>query len=725
MNDRPPSPASAPEGAEGRPLISVKRRERRRFLFFSSVLLITGLATSVLADLLWHDGFRPDEVVLLALFAPLCAMVAHGFTQAVAGWVVLARRRDRTRLSHTLRGPVRPDDLPVTAIVLPIYNENVREVYEGLRVIYRSLERAGTLSRFDFFILSDSGDPDKWIEEETAWVELCKQVRGFSRIFYRRRRLPINRKSGNIADFCRRWGSRYRYMVVLDADSLMSGRSLVSLVALMEANPRVGIVQTAPVLYGATTPFGRLMQFASAAYGPVFSAGQHYWQLDEGNYWGHNAIIRLKPFIDHCGLPGVPGGRAGGRYMSHDYVEAALMTKFGYEVWLAYDLPGSLEGGPPTLIDHAKRDLRWCRGNLQHAWLLFAKGFRAVSRVHLGLGVLSYASSLLWLLFLAAGTWYTYRCTRFGAAAAGDQGTGLLSRLGVNAHVPLFLFATFVTMLLLPKILGAWLVLRSRARRRRFGGGGRFLLGVVFEQAGATLLAPVQMLFNAVFVVSVLCGRAVHWTTQNRDAAGVDWREAMLTHVGHTVVGVVWGMLAWAVNPFFFLWMTPVLAGLVLSVPLSILLSHRGLGELMGRSRWLLTPMQSTPPPEVVEISRRLEAYGEEIALSDALWRHRGFMAVALDPLVNAVHVALLRQRGKADREVALYYRRLLERVLREGPEGLSRREQMALLLHPRVVADLHARVWLSPDRDLAAWWRVAMTQYNLLAGRSVHLLQP
>jgi membrane glycosyltransferase len=706
-----------------KPLVSPQRRDRRRFLFFSAVVLITGLSTAILADILWSHYISTARVALLVLFVPLCAMVSLGFVQACAGFMVLARGHDSTRITNTLPSPLIPGNLPVTAIVMPIYNENVREVYEELRVIYNSLDRIGALARFDFFILSDSNDPNKWIEEEAAWVELCKQLKGFGRIFYRRRRMPINRKSGNIADFCRRWGGRYRYMVVLDADSLMAGRTLVKLVALMEANLRVGIIQSSPMLYGATTPFARLMQFASAAYGPIFSAGQHYWQLGEGNYWGHNAIIRLKPFIEHCGLPDIPGGRGASKYMSHDYVEAALMAKFGYEVWLAYDLPGSFEGGPPTLIDHAKRDLRWCRGNLQHAWLLLAKGFRPISRVHLGVGVFSYASSLLWLLFLLAGTLHWYQSTK-GVAAAAAVSTGFLTRKGLHL-LPFYLFVLMICLLLLPKVMAALLILNRPDRRRRFGGGPRFLISVLIEQVAATLLAPIQMLFNAVFVVSVLLGRTVHWTEQNRDFSGVDWREAMLTHLSHVLIGTAWCLLALRIDPYFFVWMLPVLAGMILSVPLSILLSHQGFSDLLQRARLLVTPIDTAPAREIVAFSQRLAGYEEAVPPPPALWAQRGFMQVILDPLVNAVHVALLRQRGKTDHEVGEYYRRLVERVLKEGPAALSQREQMALLLHPGVVSDLHARIWLLPDRELAPWWRVAMSQYNLISDKPVHLLRP
>lgn len=704
-------------------VVSPSQRDRRRIIFFSAIFLVTSLATVVLADLFWSNGVTREEIAMLVLFVPLCALVTLGCMQAAAGFMVLSRGRDPTRITRTLTSPVVTQNLPVTAIALPIYNEDVRGVYEGLRVIYHSLEAAGAIERFDFFILSDSNDPNKWIEEEAAWVELCKQVQGFGRIFYRRRRMPINRKSGNIADFCRRWGGKYRYMVVLDADSLMSGRTLVTLVSLMEANAGAGIIQTAPQLFGGTTPFARLMQFASAAYGPLFGAGLHFWQLGEGNYWGHNAIIRLKPFIEHCGLPDIPGALGPTKFMSHDYVEAALMNKFGYSVWLAYELPGSFEGGPPALIDHAKRDLRWCRGNLQHAWLLSAKGFRAISRLHLAQGVLSYMSSLLWLLFLTAGTIRWYHDIHRGST--GTVQTGFLLRMGVDQRVPFYLFMFMISLLVLPKILAAIYIVSHPNRRGRFGGSARFLLSVVLEQAVASLLAPLLMLFHSVFVATVLCGRTVHWTPQNRDAEGVDWREAMLTHAGHTLVGVVWGLLAWWIDPLFFLWMMPVLAGMVLSVPLTILLSHQKLGQMVRRFGLFQTPAEIAPPVELAEYARRMGAYEVEIATPEALRVHRGFMQVVLDPLVNALHVALLHQRGKSGHALRDYYQRLIERVLKDGPGSLNRREQMALLMHPQAVVELHERIWLLPDRELAPWWRVAMSQYNLIVGRTVHLLKP
>ncbi|HEY8995207.1 MAG TPA: glucans biosynthesis glucosyltransferase MdoH, partial [Lacunisphaera sp.] len=333
------------------------RVSRRRATFFTLVFFLTALASWFMADLLWRGPTNYADLPVLILFTVLFAHISTGFCTALLGLYVI-NRGDTTRISCSIEGE-SIDTLPLgsTAIVMPVFNEDPSRIFEGLRVIYRSLEQTGRLDEFDFFILSDSNDPNRWIQEEVAWAELCKQLNGFGRIFYRKRRVAINKKSGNVADFLRRWGSNYRYMVVLDADSIMTGESIVSLVAMMERNPTVGILQTAPRIVNGVTPFSRLQQFASRLYSPLFLAGLNYWHQGESNFWGHNAVIRVAPFMQHAALPDLPGAEPfGGRILSHDFVEAALMRKAGWKVWLAYDIEGSFEEGPPTLIDNAKRD---------------------------------------------------------------------------------------------------------------------------------------------------------------------------------------------------------------------------------------------------------------------------------------------------------------------------------------------------------------------------------
>ena len=378
-----------------------RESEAARTIFLLVVVAIFFLGVSLMAKILMDGGMTLLRMGILLLFAVLFMQLAFGFGIVLTGFWTLLRRADKFRISQTLPPAASPQKLPGTAIVMPIFNEDPQRVFQGLRTMFKSLEKTGCLEAFDFFVLSDSNDPNRWIEEEKNWVQLCTDVNGFGRIFFRKRRVTLNHKSGNIADFCRRWGANYRYMIVLDADSIMTGRAFVQLVALMEQNRTVGIIQTAPRLVLGETFFQRVRQFADRVYSEIFLAGANFWQLGGGNYWGHNAIIRLRPFIAHCALPELPKiGALGGRILSHDTVEAALMQKAGYSVWVAYDLEGSYEESPPDVLATLQRDRRWCQGNLQHLLVLFWRGLPGSSRVRILFGLCTYLNAPVWLLFL-------------------------------------------------------------------------------------------------------------------------------------------------------------------------------------------------------------------------------------------------------------------------------------------------------------------------------------
>ena len=701
-------------------LLSGAQKVRRRIFFFSLVLLLTTLAAWVMADILWRGGMNSCEIAILILFTILFLPVSFGVVQALTGFIILWRRRDPARLLSLLETTSALPELPVTAVVLPIFNEDVSRVYEGLRAIYRSVEKTGQLQHFDFFILSDSNDPNKWIEEEMAWAELCKQVSGFGRIFYRKRKTALNRKSGNISDFCRRWGSKYRYMVILDADSVMSGDSLVKLAQLMELNPQAGIIQAAPVQALSDTLFGRGMQFAGSLYGPVFQAGLNFWQADEGNYWGHNAIIRLAPFIEHCALPDLPASKTPrAKFMSHDYVEAALMRRAGYEVWLAYGLGGSYEGGPPTLTDMAKRDRRWCRGNFQHSWLMLSPHVRPINRLHLTLGIMSYLSSPLWLFFMLLGTVQFIIASRFTERTF-DSDVGLSSFLDIGGNqLAVILFATTIFLLFLPKLLGLTLILFRKQAAKPFGGRLRATISVLLEHLFSMLITPVLMLFHSRFVLGVLAGQEVGWGSQRRGGDdGIEWGEAIEAHWGHALIGTVWAILAWWINPAFFWWMSPIFIGLIGSIPLSVLLSKTSFGTALRRFGLLITPQESHPPLELTELQANLDACSQHIPPLEPLRKNYGFMQVVIDPYVNAIHLSLLRRRSKHRRLDSAYFTQLQNRVVAEGPDVLSRREQMALLLTPECMAWLHEQIWLLPPEKLAPWWMTALRQYNILESK-------
>ncbi|MFT3831492.1 MAG: glucans biosynthesis glucosyltransferase MdoH [Opitutaceae bacterium] len=705
-----------------------RRVIKRRFVFFTTIFLLTSLAGWFMADLLWNSGTRPGsmspiEWVVLVLFVVLFAHVATGFVHALFGFYVLNRGGDFCRVQRSLPPEDPQAPLAPTAIVMPVCNEDSSRVFEGLRVIYRSLEETGKLANFDFFILSDTSDPNKWIQEELAWVELCKQVGGFGRIFYRKRRQGINKKSGNVADFLRRWGSRYRYFAVLDADSIMTGGTLVRMVQLMERNPTVGILQSVPRLIRGETLFARLQQFANRLYSPVFLAGLNYWQQGEGNFWGHNAVIRTAQFMEHCSLPDLPGTEPfGGRILSHDFVEAALMVRAGYSVWLAYDLDGSFEEGPPSVIDSAKRDRRWCQGNLQHSWLLFARGLRGASRVHLLMGIMGYVASPLWLFFLLLSTIHVLDQALSGRVHS--VGEIIFERWGFYFELPqtLALFGLTLVMLFVPKILGVLVQWREEGQRPSYGGRLRMVTSALVETALSSLLAPINMMFHAKFVVFTLLGQGVGWVTQRRDAEGNDWREAILTHWGQTVFGLVWGISTYIRLPSFFWWLSPVIAGLVLSIPLSIFLGSAKIGALTRRWGFFLFPEEATPPYELRRLEKNLAECYRHMRPIEELRDDYGLLQAVLDPYINALHVSLQRQRRPAAATRA-YFLALRERLLKDGPKRLSAREKRALLLDPESMAWLHRELWRRPQTELADWWQLGVRQYNVLTAQPVTAL--
>lgn len=692
-------------------LRSPSRITRRRIGVLSFVVFVTAAGSFLMGDLLWGMPLAGWAVVAWGLFTLLFGLLAFGASQAFFGFLARRFGGDRATVLRTLPGDPSTVPLAPTAIVLPVYNEDPRRLFAGLRAIYRSVERTGQLENFDFYILSDSTDPDQWVEEELGWVELSRQLGARGRLFCRKRRLNTNKKAGNIGDFCRRWGRRYRYMVVLDADSVMSGDTIVQLVRLMECNPRAGLIQTAPALMRAETLFARVLQFSSRLYGPMFLSGLNYWQQGEGNYWGHNAIIRLAPFIEHCALPQLPGREPfGGRILSHDFVEAALLRRAGYEVWLAPELAGSYEESPPTLIDFAKRDRRWCQGNLQHTWLVLARGLHGISRIHFLLGIFAYSSSLFWLVSLLIGSLAMVGFSVTGLTWLPEPGLAALFGLGAGAQAAALAVFT-LGLLFLSKFLAVADLLLRRGGAARFGGVGKVGAGVLLEMIFSALLAPVLMLFHAKFVVSVIRGSGVRWATQRREVAGgVPWREAAETHWPHALAGLAWAVVLAVFAPGLLPWMAPVIAGLLLSIPFSALTATVRAGQAAGRLGLFCTPEEIDAPPELREVA---EAVAPTAAGLSPELHLDGFTSAVVDPYVNAVHRCQLRDRPGRAEKIRDYFRLTQELLLREGPAALKTSEKMALLNDADSMDRLHRQVWVRPAAHLAPWWRDALASYG------------
>ncbi len=635
--------------AVSEPVVGAGMRWRvriRRTLFFGLTFATAAAASALLLDVLEANGLSGVELVGLALFFGLFAWIAGSLWTAIAGFAVQIAGRDRAGIDvkalagQTLRSRV--------AIAMPIYNEDPARVGAGLEAIWHSLAAQPEQGAFDLFLLSDTADPAIAVDEEAMWQRFVARHQGVGRMFYRRRVDRSERKAGNIGDFVRRWGTNYECMVVLDADSVMSGHALVTMARVMEAHPRIGILQSLPLPVGRETLFARLIQFGARLNSLMLSSGLAYWQVGESNYWGHNAIIRLRPFERFCRLPHLSGKPPlGGDILSHDFVEAAFMRRGGFEVRQLPDLSGSWEEVPANVLDFAARDRRWTQGNLQHSRLLAWPGLHFLSRVHLFTGIVSYASSLMWLGLLLLSS-------VLSVIEAGRRPQYFIS--GFRSLYPrwpeirpgetavLFIVTFFV--LLLPKFLGYTLAVRDPELRRGFGGRLRLAASLFVEQLFSVLLAPTMMLFHSTFVVQTLLGKSVSWNSQVRSDRGVTFLEAFRRQKWHFLLGLIWAAIILAKTPEFFWWLTPVLLGLLIGTPLTVFTSRTAAGLAARRWGLLLTPEETAPPAELASLQQPLS---DPISVT-APAAHIALTAVAA---VNGARVELLPVATTAEVAVA------------------------------------------------------------------------
>jgi len=658
-----PRPATRPAGIVG----------RRAFVIAGAVLLTVYASY----EMYWVLGGAATVLgwTVLALFVVLFAWIALAFTSALGGlWSTLRGGG----LELGLDGPLPVPGLR-TALLMPTYNEDPARVMAGLQATYESLAATGHVGAFDLFILSDTTDPDVWIAEEAAFLALRERTGAAERIFYRRRPKNSERKAGNIADWVRRWGAAYPVMLVLDADSVMEGETLVRLACAMERNPGVGILQTLPVIVGATTLFARMQQFAGRVYGPLIAQGIAWWHGSEGNYWGHNAAMRTAAFAAAAGLPTLPGRTPfGGHILSHDFVEAALIRRAGWAVHMAPGLGGSYEEGPPSLTDVAVRDRRWCQGNLQHAKVLPARGLHPVSRLHLLMGIGSYITSPLWLLFLLAGVLISLQ-SRFVRPEYFGEGRALFpSWPQVDPVLAAQVFAGTMAVLLAPKLLAYLALLRDGALRRGCGGGVRTGLGVLVETLLGGLIAPVAMLIHTGAVAGILLGRDGGWNPQRRDDGRVPLRQVVAGYWRLTLFGLLLAGAVWTVSQALFLWMLPVLLGLGLAIPLVAFTSSRAAGQALRRLGLLGTLEERQAPAVLLRAA----------ALSHELRRptEPAIPRLLRDPALLARHRDMLppprrRGDGTVDTALAVGLAKVADAdTLAQAAASLSRAEAAAVL---------------------------------------------
>ena len=666
------------------------RVRRARWVLGAWTAVATLLGSAAFAASVGANGFSAWDVCGVGLFAVLFGWIAFGFGTATLGLFSVLREPPAPAAFPPLT-PEERGTLPSTAVLMPVYNESPDEVVAGVRAMLEDLRNAGAGGLFDLFLLSDSTDPEVWLAEERAWAKLNAELPAGENVFYRHRPKNTARKAGNIADFCCRWGTDYEVMIPLDADSVVDAATLIELARRMRDDVRIGILQAPPRPVGKRSTLARWQQFCASLYGPVFLRGFALWSGSDGNYWGHNAAIRVAPFRDHCDLPKLPGtAPMGGEILSHDFVEAALMRRAGLKVCLATDLTGSYESCPTTLRDFAVRDQRWCQGNMQHARLLSADRLHPLSRLHLASGVMGYCAAPLWLLFLLTGT---------VAAAVGGAG-GLLHVADPTAPWGPLAFAAAMGMLLLPKLYGVATAARTPGAIAAHGGWAAVLGGVLLETALSVLVAPVMMLFHSRFVATTLAGRTVKWNAQDRGDREVSAAEAWAVHWPHVLLAAAALPAVWYFAPAMLGWLLPVLLGPLLAVPLAVWLGSSSAGRWLARRDLWRIPEEADPPP-VLRRHAELLATGSDSAVlppRDDLHRPPAFVddgslfaEVLRDPGFFALHSELLARTGgdvplpRPDRV------RLARAYRRTGPAAVAPADRRALLGDRKALADLHA----------------------------------
>jgi membrane glycosyltransferase len=564
--------------------------------------------------------------VFLILFSINFIWIAFAFSQALLGFLVLLK--PRLIKQREIDPPFK------TAILLPVYNEDPVRVRAAIEAMRSDLLNKAP-GRYAFFILSDTNRADAWIAEEQTFMELVDTSGQGCPVYYRRRHRNKERKAGNIGDWVQRWGGDYGAMIVLDADSVMSADSMVTLSRRLAASPGVGLIQTLPTIVFADTLYGRVQQFANHCFGPVYAAGLSCWHGMSSNFWGHNAIIRTQAFAKSCHLPILTGKPPfGGHVLSHDFIEAALLRRAGWGVRFDTDIQTSFEQAPPSLIDVLVRDRRWCQGNLQHTRFLFAKGFVLPTRLHLLSGIMSYLSAVFWLSLILVGLAI--------AAQAAFVRPEYFANPSLFPTWPVFdseralrLFVVSMAIVLAPKVFG-WFAAMVHVRRcLRFGGPVLLTLSTLLEMVVSGLYAPILMVSQFTVVFSILRGKDGGWLPQSREDGALGWKPVARHHAGHTLFGTALAVLSLLLSKALFFWLLPISAGLILSIPLSWISGGARRTKWLKMSGLLRAPEEKDPVPILAQLKQKL-------ADTPKLRKTGGLTRLVNDPYLFAWHLSQL-----------------------------------------------------------------------------------
>jgi membrane glycosyltransferase len=562
---------------------------RRRWLVVALNVATYAVIMGLAARLLSAGGWTVLDGIMLAAFAIGLPWTVLGFWNAVIGLALLHGTRDP--MAHVAPfAAAGGTEVPVvaqTAVLMTLRNEDPERAIRRFRIVQESIEATGQGEAFGYFVLSDTDVAEIAAAEEAmvaAWRAAVPPELA-ERITYRRRTSNAGFKAGNVRDFCERWGQNYELMLPLDADSVMSGPAIVRLVRMIQAHPRIGILQSLVVGMPSHSAFARVFQFGMRHGMRPYTMGQAWWVGECGPYWGHNALVRIRPFHEHCGLSELPGRPPlGGPVLSHDQVEATFMRRAGFEVRVLPQENGSWEENPPTILDFMQRDVRWCQGNMQYTKMLDEPGLFAMSRFQLVWAVLMFVGIPAWTMMIALLPFYALEARDLADFPAG---------------LAIGLYLAFLAMYLTPKLAGLIDTVLSRGGVASYGGWLRFAAGTLIEFVFSFLQGAISTIRTTLFMIGLLFGVRVDWGGQARDTHGLSWRQAVVALWPQTAFGLfVAGALLW-IAPTVFWWSLPLTIGYVLAVPFAVLTASPALGRWMKRCGIAGIPEDFDPPAEI------------------------------------------------------------------------------------------------------------------------------
>jgi membrane glycosyltransferase len=560
----------------------------RPVLFFLCVgLTIAGLIWLAVVALS-PGGFGVVDLVLVVLFAVTLPWYVIGFWNATIGLLIMRFARDPVAAVMPSAGRVRGDE-PITAstaILLCIRNEPPDRVARLLEPMLAGLAARGVGERFHVYVLSDTSEPDIAAAEDACFAALAAAWRGRVALTYRRRTDNIGFKAGNVGDFCTRWGKEHDFAVTLDADSVMTVDLVLRLVRIMQIDPWLGILQSLVIGMPSASAFARIFQFGMRLGMRSYTIGSAWWQGDCGPYWGHNAIVRIVPFMAHCHLPVLAeGALVKGHVLSHDQVEAVLMRRAGYAVRVLAEEGSSFEQNPPTLVEFIRRDLRWCQGNMQYWHFLRLPGLRPVSRYQLVFAILMFLGSPAWMGLLLIGS----------AAVALAPSPADFMRFDAGIALLMLVLAMWFA----PNIATVIDVLSNAELRRRFGGALRFTASFMITVVFVVLVAPIMWASHTIFLARLLAGRTVGWGAQARDDHEVPWSLAAQHFWPQTLIGLAPVLLLAVTASSAIPYALFIAGGPLVSIVLAVATASPALGRgliAIGLDR---LPEETDPPPEL------------------------------------------------------------------------------------------------------------------------------